>query len=380
MNMMKDNLNASAAGIRPVGFHLVSSEIRDLTPEEVAGFREIECSMVEREIAERRVKHLREKIDAGLGVTFHWVTAELEGKTLRGNGHHSSVMLSEYEPKDFPQGLKVFREHYTCETPDDFAVLFQQFDDRKSARTTSDVAAVYQGFQEDLINVPHDIAKLAIDGYVFYQRSVEAAINVPIGDLSYALFSDTGLHPFVQWLGELHNSKTKELQKPPGHRRDIRNVFHQRSGGAGLLGSGLPRRRSGRGGFTGAGARPVAARDLRGQFRAARVDQVGNEEPLSRVRLRVECLPRRQADRVHQVRREKERFADPGVKTGLPSHPRGGRTPPACLTLLIPARGSPGSRAVSCPELGQAWLNGVGKRLDLYPGHHPVNAAQPAPA
>ena len=171
--------------------------------------------MVEREIAKKRVKHLRDKIDAGLGVTFHWVTAELNGETLRGNGQHSSSMLSEYPVESFPKGLKVFEEHYKCDSPDDFALLFQQFDDRASSRSSSDVASVYQGFQPDLIDVPHNIAKLAIDGYTFFQRTIEGAQNIPAGDISYALFSDKGLHPWIKWLAELHNSKTMELQNKP---------------------------------------------------------------------------------------------------------------------------------------------------------------------
>lgn len=198
-----------------VGFHLCSSEVKDLTVKEVTKFCAIKTSTVEREITKKRIKHLREKIDAGLGVTFHWVTAELNGETIRGNGHHSSTMLSEYPPEKFPKDLKVFLEHYKCDTTDDFALLFQQFDDRASSRSSDDVSAVYQGFQPELIDVPHGIARLAIDGYTFFQRNIEGVKNVPVGDMSYALFSDTGLHPWIKWLGELHNSKTKELQSRP---------------------------------------------------------------------------------------------------------------------------------------------------------------------
>lgn len=195
-----------------VGFRRISSKVMDLTLPVVQEFRCIEASPVEREINDKRVKHLREKVDAGLAVTFHWVTAKLNDKILRGNGQHSSTMLSQIPEERFPSGLKVFREHFECDTADDFALLFQQFDDRKSSRTSNDVAAVYQGFQPELIEVPHGIAKLAIDGYTFYQRNIEGAKNLPVGDMSYALFSDQGLHPWIKWLGDLHNSKTKELQ------------------------------------------------------------------------------------------------------------------------------------------------------------------------
>ena len=198
-----------------VGFHLLSSQVTDLSPEVVTKFRSIEGSAVEREISRRRVKHLRDKIEAGLGVTFHWVTADLDGKTLRGNGQHSSTMLSEFSPDQFPKGLKVFQEHYKCDTADDFALLFQQFDDRTSSRSSNDVAAVYQGFQAELNGIPHEIAKLAIDGYTWYQRNVENVQDVPIGDRTYALFSDKWRHTSIKSLADLHNSKTRELQTRP---------------------------------------------------------------------------------------------------------------------------------------------------------------------
>lgn len=198
-----------------VGFRLMSSTAIELTPQVVAEFREIPSSLVERAIDRKRVKHLRDKIDAGLGVTFHWVTAELDGKMLRGNGQHSSTALSEIPPEHFPKGLKVFREHYHCNTADDFALLFQQFDDRKSSRTSADVAAVYQGFQPELIDVPHDIAKLAIDGYCWFQRTAQKVPGAGVGDMSYSYFADEGLHPYIKWLGQLHNSKTRELQTKP---------------------------------------------------------------------------------------------------------------------------------------------------------------------
>ena len=55
-----------------------------------------EASPTERELSPGRVKHLTEKIEAGLAVSFHWASAQLEdvGKTLRMNGNHSSTPFS----------------------------------------------------------------------------------------------------------------------------------------------------------------------------------------------------------------------------------------------------------------------------------------------
>jgi hypothetical protein len=156
---------------------------------------------------------LREKAEAGRLVSFHWVTAEVANKPgtiLRVNGQHSSTMLAEMDGT-MPQGLKVIREHYTCDDDDAVALLFQQWDDRKSSRSAADVAGVYQGLQEDLKEVQKPYGKLAIDGYVWFQRYVEK-VPSPIGDMAYSLFSDKTLHPFIKWFSTLHNSKTRELQ------------------------------------------------------------------------------------------------------------------------------------------------------------------------
>ncbi|MCP3473811.1 hypothetical protein NLM33_26200 [Bradyrhizobium sp. CCGUVB1N3] len=195
------------------GFHLKTIEVQDLTMATVRAYRDMPASAVEREINSGHVKHLREKADAGRLVSFHWVTAEVANKPgviLRINGQHSSTMLAEMDAA-IPSGLKVIREHYLCDNDDAVALLFQQWDDRKSSRSSADVAGVYQGLQEDLNDVSKPYGKLAVDGYVWFQRYVEK-VPAPVGDLAYSLFSDKTLHPFIKWFGTLHNSKTRELQ------------------------------------------------------------------------------------------------------------------------------------------------------------------------
>jgi hypothetical protein len=199
-----------------VGFHLQTSEVKDLTIDVLHQFRAINSSSVEREITTSRVKHLREKADAGRLVTFHWVTAEHAGQTLRMNGQHSSEMLKGMEADNkFPANLKVHREHYLVDDGDALALLFQQFDDRRSSRSIADVAAVYQGLQPDLASIDKKIAKLSIDGYVWFRRRVEGIMGTPVGDMAYTLFRDTGLHPFIHWLASIQNSKSKELKLDP---------------------------------------------------------------------------------------------------------------------------------------------------------------------
>ena len=65
-------------------------------------------------------------------------------KRLRMNGQHSSNMLCGLNGH-FPKGLKVHIDEYEVPNKPSLALLFRQFDDRKSNRSPSDVASAYQG-------------------------------------------------------------------------------------------------------------------------------------------------------------------------------------------------------------------------------------------
>jgi hypothetical protein len=209
-------------------FSLKNVTVDDLTPEVVKQYRDMPASAVEREINKSHIKQLRNRIEEGRSVVFHWATAEIDGVPglIRINGQHSSEMLSQMDGQ-MPNGLKVVREHYRCRNGEGLAILFQQFDTRFSTRSPADVAGVYQGLQEPLRVVPKPYAKLAIDGYTWFMRFVEKA-PPPIGDEAYVLMADAKLHPFIVWLGETLNSKTRELQ-PRGVVAAIFGTFDKSS-------------------------------------------------------------------------------------------------------------------------------------------------------
>jgi hypothetical protein len=58
-------------------FHLVKSEVKDLTQDIALAFRDMSASPTERDASPARIKHLRGKAEAGKLVTFHWSTARL---------------------------------------------------------------------------------------------------------------------------------------------------------------------------------------------------------------------------------------------------------------------------------------------------------------
>lgn len=193
-------------------FKLLNSTVRPLTPAFAEEFRGMEASPTERELDQSRVKYLRDKAQGGLLTAFHWAVAHVGNKLVRVNGQHSSTMLCGLNG-NFPDGLVVHYDEYKVENVDGLALLFRQFDDRKSSRSAKDVAAVYQGLYEPLNSVPKATAKLAIEGIAWYRRNIEGT-GVRSGDDVYQLFGQEGLHPFICWVGELITRKSPEFRKP----------------------------------------------------------------------------------------------------------------------------------------------------------------------
>jgi hypothetical protein len=113
----------------------------------------------------------------------------------------------------FPQGLKVHMDTYEVDNTDGLALLFRQFDSRKSGRTPTDVSGAYQGLYTDLAAVPRGAAKLAVEGVAWYDKNVEG-LPAPKGDDVFTLFGKTSLHSFIRWVGEdLFTIKTPELKR-----------------------------------------------------------------------------------------------------------------------------------------------------------------------
>lgn len=199
-----------------VGFELVKFEAVDLTPEIAAEFRNLPPSPTERKLDSKRVRFLREAMAAGQVLPFFWAVAVLpDGRRLRMNGQHSSNMLYDLPPEDFPVGGKVALATFKVGNEDSLALLFQQFDSRRSSRSAADVSGAYQSVQRDLRALDKPVAKVGIEGVAWWRRNVEGLPVLP-GDYAYALFQQQASHPFLLWLETLFaGRKLPELRKPP---------------------------------------------------------------------------------------------------------------------------------------------------------------------
>lgn len=192
-------------------FLLLESKCEPLTRELAERFRDMKASPTERAMDPKRVKHLRNKVETDLAVTFHWATAMIDGEECRMNGQHSSAMLCEMNG-DFPEGLYVHIDRYKVFDEKGLALLFRQFDDRKSSRGPADIAGAYQGLYEELRDLPRGPCKLGIQGIAFYLKHI-IGDNVPSGDDVWSMFGSKRYWPFLRWLAALLSSKTNELKR-----------------------------------------------------------------------------------------------------------------------------------------------------------------------
>jgi hypothetical protein len=195
-------------------FRLVKSETLPLTRGLVDDMRTLPASPTERECNQKRVDFLRDRLYAGLFHPPHWVKAVVDGITYRANGQHSSSMLVAVDGR-FPEGMFVHVDTFECTNMDALALLFRQFDERKSARSPADVAGAYQGLESNLDDVPRYLGKLAVEGMVWFRKNVSRRDGTPVGDDRYVLFNEEDEHPFIQWFGSLFSGRVRPLMHQP---------------------------------------------------------------------------------------------------------------------------------------------------------------------
>jgi len=195
-------------------FRLESANSMPLTKQIAEDHFRLEPSPTERSLDPSRLKYLHEKAQAKQLVSFQWARAKCGTRVMRMNGQHSSTMLTELNG-EFPEGLFVHLDTYTVDTEADLALLFRQFDARKSSRNAKDVAGAYQGLHAALRDVPRPFAKLAVEGIAFFLRHVVGSRSLA-GDDQYTLFDEDKYHEFIRWLGcDIHSVKTPEMMRPP---------------------------------------------------------------------------------------------------------------------------------------------------------------------
>jgi hypothetical protein len=133
----------------------IRTDIVPLTPEVASDIAELPHFEGDRPWdspeGQKRMQWLSRLVDEEKFYPPRWATASFDGKTYRVNGGTSSHMLILRD--SFPSNLQVIIDRFSCETLDDVADLFDQFDHRKSIRTMIQKVRAHRAVESSLAEV-----------------------------------------------------------------------------------------------------------------------------------------------------------------------------------------------------------------------------------
>ena len=166
--------------------------------------------MGERPLKSSRLAFLSNLIQTRRFASPTWavVVDSATGTRYRANGQHSSTMLAQLEPQDFPTGLLVTIEEYTT---DDFAhdafAIFNIFDHPRSARTNTDVMGLYRAqFDQELAGLNLSTLVALCGGLYFHENHRENGRVWPPRERGLYLH-DPAMRQFVLWAAGLDTTK-----------------------------------------------------------------------------------------------------------------------------------------------------------------------------
>jgi hypothetical protein len=177
-------------------FRYIRTSQVPLTESLAAEFATMPPHKGERPLRQQHVDWLSGKIEAGLFHPPRWAKAKLKGKTYRVNGQHSSTALAQANGH-FPKGLEVLIDEFECDTDDDVADLFAQFDPAGSVRTPTEVLMAGARQHAELANLSAAAVKHAVQAIVsLMQHTGDASGRVPV-EAKRGIVSDN--IPFILW-------------------------------------------------------------------------------------------------------------------------------------------------------------------------------------
>ena len=182
-------------------------EMKDLTKEIVEDFATMPHLRNEREKRAARIATLRQKLDDGLFFPPRWATVVFDGNMYRVNGQHSSLMLADTNGH-FPKNLKVIIDRFSCETEAECALLFEQFDDRRSSRTGSEVVTAHGRVHERLDSCSATTMRYIVSGLGYALSNLNETGRPTVNDNAKLIHNH---QDFALWADQYARYKT--LQK-----------------------------------------------------------------------------------------------------------------------------------------------------------------------
>jgi hypothetical protein len=214
--------------------------------------KDLGSTNTEREEKDKRKKNIKNKLLSGQSIVFHWATGTVHGIAKRVNGQHSAEVFLELSDEEWEiveqyLPIVIIIIDYSCDTEQDRAYLFNQFDPGWSSRNTEDNVGVHMALEPDLVGMTTWAGVKASQGLIWYYEQVEewAKQNA---EAYYAIFhQNSHVHRFLHYLRDikLQKNRHKELAMRPvigAMFHTIRSAnpmaeafWRQISGGAGAI-------------------------------------------------------------------------------------------------------------------------------------------------
>jgi hypothetical protein len=153
--------------------------------------------------------------------TWAVVVDKTTGTKYRANGQHSSTMLANCPPEEYPAGLMVTIEEYTTDDlAHDAALIFDLFDHPRSVRDNVDVMNLHRAHYPDLKDVPSKLCLALCNGIAAFEADRakagdQSAEQLPIRQRGGYLQHDA-YREFVRWAATFAAARHAWLLNKPG--------------------------------------------------------------------------------------------------------------------------------------------------------------------
>jgi hypothetical protein len=210
----------------------VKSELLPLTRAVAIQFAEMRPLPGERQLREARVKYFQGRAASGKFRSPRWSQALVgeDPNPWRGDGQHTSHVLSHLEEAQFPQGLNVTIETWQLDDMSQSAEFFDMFDNPISARSNLDKLGVYVAEFADLKDIEHKFINRILGGIHFFQLDLikqqeqqgnKVALIVNNARDRGVYLHDADVRSFVIWIHQWYHAHNNWMFEKPGITAEI---------------------------------------------------------------------------------------------------------------------------------------------------------------
>ena len=173
---------------------LIDTKLVGVTPAIAKEWAAMKKTKGERDLRPARVEWLRRLVDRGEFTTCTWARVLFQDTYERLDGWHSSAMLAQLPPVQFPPKQKALIETWSAETLEEVALLFLRFNNPLSTRTQAEAYKAMAGAIPRLAHIPKNLLSYIMAGIV---NTLEGKHRPRFADQKLALMHE---YPdFIRW-------------------------------------------------------------------------------------------------------------------------------------------------------------------------------------